>query len=221
MNKRISAKDLSAYIDGEARNAEAVHNAIEQSDTVAREYQALKDLSAKVQDLPEPELRPGFAQRVVAHVQDDAPVASFAFPWRLPVAASLAAAAVVLVVTLLTGLNPNIAEPARSTVAQPAPETDTMADEAALLAELERRVAADESVQAFVTARFDNAPQPAELYTEDLVLALFASEDIASAGQAFTAHAADYRPALRGLDEEQSIVLKELLVASVSEAQEG
>lgn len=223
MNKRISAKELSAYVDGEARNPDAVRAAIETSQEVAREHLALQQVSARLRALPEPEIRPGFAHRVVAHVRANNSEAVRSSSWRLPVAASLAAAAILLAVTALNRLPSHTTAPAPAVTAMaptaPSPDSTTLGEDA-IIAEIERRVASDESVQAFVTARFDQAPQPGDLYKNDLLVALMQSQKFGQADAAL-AYGADYRPALRNLDHEQAQVLKDVLAASVRQAHEG
>lgn len=220
MRNRISKTELSAYIDGEARDARAVESALEASEDLRRERDGLANVSHAVRSLTEVEPRAGFAQRVIAHLNDAEEAARPVRAWGRPARTlgSLAAAA-LLAVAVGVGLQGNRTE--QTPVATPVAEVaDDAAVEAQLMAELERHVATNERVQRVVVARFDTAPSPEALYSERLLAAVAQYDDVAYAGQA-SGYIRDYRPALRSLDATQTDALKELLAQSVAEGLEG
>jgi hypothetical protein len=171
-----------------------------------------------LQSLEAPEPRVGFAGRVIAHLNDAQPQPARA---RLRPALSFAAIGVAAMVALVIGLGTQPADRSIGSESGSAVvELDDVAVEAELMAELERHLASDERIQQVVTARFNAAPQPEELYSERLLAAVAQYDDVAYAGGA-SGFVRDYRPALRSLDADQTDALKEILAQSVAEGLEG
>ena len=65
--------ELSAFLDGEARYPERIAAHLAECETCARAYRDLAALSETLRALPEPEIRPEFATRVMAHVREAVP----------------------------------------------------------------------------------------------------------------------------------------------------
>lgn len=63
-------EELSAYLDGESVHPEKIEHLIKTNVQVAQRYLELQQLSKQVQSLPEPEVRPEFLTRVMAHVRE-------------------------------------------------------------------------------------------------------------------------------------------------------
>lgn len=95
MKTHITLEDLSAYIDGEVKDAEGLRAHLQQCSECAQRHVALARISASVQALPAPEPRAGFAKRVVAAIEDGEAIRR---PWWQYLGAPLALAATVLLV---------------------------------------------------------------------------------------------------------------------------
>lgn len=215
MKKRVR-ENISAYLDGEAQDAPAIARLIAGSEDAAKEHSAFAELSARIRSLNEPDIHPAFAGRVVAAIEEQRDRRRA--PWRLPLGLTAAALALIAaIVSVQTAQRPTTTAP----VAALTPvTTSTAANEELMLAELERRVTQDAGLQHFFQARFDNAPQPADLYTERLIAAVAGSRGGAAAGEAF-AHGIDYRVGVQRLNDAEADAFKQLLSASMREALEG
>jgi anti-sigma factor RsiW len=216
MKKRVR-EDISAYLDGEAKDAQSISRLIAASEDAAKEHSAFAELSARLHSLDEPDIHPAFAARVVAAVEEQRDRRRAA--WRLPLGLSTAALALAVAIVSIQSAQPRTSRAPAGAVAALAP-APAAPNEDLMLAELERRVSQDADLQHFFTARFDNAPQPADLYTERLIAAVAGSRSGAAAGEAF-AHGMDYRAAVQRLDDTQADAFKQLLSASMQEALEG
>ena len=62
---------LSAYLDGESEDPEAVERLLEGEPAVRRRFEVLKAQSASLRDLKLPEVGPAFATRVLAGVREN------------------------------------------------------------------------------------------------------------------------------------------------------
>jgi len=213
MKKRVR-EEISAYLDGEAKDAPSITRLVAESGEASKEHLAYAELSARIRSLAEPDIHPAFAARVVATIQEqnDRKPAR----WRIPAFVSVAAAALIVAALSFDSTRPSTPAQTVAIVPVAAPQ----ADEATLMAELERRVSQDSDVQHFVLARFENTPRPEQLYSDRLVSAIAGSRGAAAAGGAF-AHGIDYRAAVQRLDDAQADALKQMLTASVREALEG
>ena len=172
MKKRISVEELSAFLDGEAKQPEKVRRLLQESEGAAREHAALAKVSDQVRSLPEAHVRPEFSGRVMASLQDSRPRRPL--PWQVPVGASLMTAilAAVAVVGLIDGGTPPSVPTIVSVSEQTTPETVALEDEDALVAELERRIASGRTSTAVLNASFYEEPAPVEELPADLLLAL-------------------------------------------------
>ena len=92
--------ELSAYIDGESRNAPAIARHLQSCPECARRHVELSKLTRHVHALPAPEVLPSFAARVVARLdQADAPARwhdRFLVQHALPTAWALAAVLLIV-----------------------------------------------------------------------------------------------------------------------------
>ena len=74
MRDRHVLDELSAYLDGEAKEPESIARHLQQCADCARRYMDLSKVSAHLQGLPAPDVHPAFAQRVMAHARETRPV---------------------------------------------------------------------------------------------------------------------------------------------------
>ena len=202
MKKRISITELSAYLDGEAKNPEKVKRQIQQSHEVARQHAELAEVAARVRALPEPELRPGFAGRVIASLSDQ--VVQPRLRWRLPATLSAVTAAILFLFAVLTGLNDGVSPSAPLETAVSAPE-----DEAAILAELQRQIAASPESHELLAGSFYEASELVEDLPESLLVALAPSDWLETFSGPAATH--DYRVEMASLNEGEKDIFVQLL----------
>jgi len=212
MKKRISKAEVSAYLDGEAKNPAVVRQQIEDSHEAARHYAELSKLSERLKALPEPELRPGFAGRVVASLND--PLPAPANRWRVPSAMAAAAAAILLGVAALIGVNDS------------APSTETLqtasvalSEEAAILADLERHIATSPESDALLSGGFFAEPEPVVELPEDLLVALAPSDWLETFTASIATH--DHRIEATTLNDAERDIFVQLLEEHAVEALQG
>ena len=94
MSKHPALDELSAHVDGHARDPEHLMRHLAACPACARRHQELAALSRHIKDIPLPEVRPEFLTRVMAGVRErDEVLRPWWRPWPVPV---LAAALVVL-----------------------------------------------------------------------------------------------------------------------------
>lgn len=209
MKKRISAEELSAYIDGESKHPEHVRQEIQESDEVARKHTALTKLSAQVRALPEPSVRPGFAGRVIASLETPEPRSVLG--WRLPVGASLAAAAALFAFIAINGLDDGVPPSVRIAVSTPAASvvSSIELEEEALVAELERRLADSPDFEMLRNDGFYEAPDPAMTLPDDLLLALAPTDWVGTFGGLEGSR--DYEVAVASLNESEKDIFVQML----------
>lgn len=99
MNEKRLNEELSAYLDGEAPSPEAIARLLQRDEEAARRYMELSKLSAHLKSLPEPEVHPAFATRVLAEARETEPAPHLAVWWKLaPLGVATAVLAVVIIV---------------------------------------------------------------------------------------------------------------------------
>ncbi len=210
MKKWISIEELSAYLDGEAKNPDKVRQHLQDSEDGARMYHALSKMSQQVRSLPVMSVRPGFAARVLAAL--DSPKPRWSFTRSAPAWASLAVAAIVVVLALFS-LNDTIDSPtiqtAASTPTVSTPQATTLEDEEALVAELERRIASGTDSEALLSAGLYEEPKSVAELPADLLLALAPAEWLDSLGG--LNKATDYRSEMNALSNSEKTIFAQLL----------
>ena len=73
---RLRLEEMSAYLDGEARDPAAVERQLREDPEAAQHYRALTALSTHLRRLPPPNVHPAFATRVMAAVSSRRPLAA-------------------------------------------------------------------------------------------------------------------------------------------------
>lgn len=94
--------ELSAYLDGEARDPDRIQRLLQEDPEAAVRHAQMAKLSQHLKALPEPEVRPEFLTRVMAHVreQEVTPRRPVWIQFGLPVAAFAMLALVAGVIAL-------------------------------------------------------------------------------------------------------------------------
>lgn len=202
MKKRISIDELSAHLDGEARDPGEVQRQLEESEALSTKYSELKEVGRRVRSLSTPELIPGFASRVIRAVE--APADRRRVAWRIPagLSAAVATAAVALLVVLGSGAPTEVQAP---TVAL----SNTMPQEDALIAELERRLVNVPAPEALLTAGVYEPMDPVEEDPDALLLALAPATWLEAFGGDDSG--SDYLVALDELNDSERDIFRELL----------
>ncbi len=130
MRKHVSTRDLSAYLDGQARGARAIQEHLHQCPECARDYAQLEKVRGLLQDRPREQVGPAFAARVMTAVREEARP-SEAWVGRRHWALAASAAAVVLcaglaLFALLGGQDGPTPWSAPPEARQPASESDAL-----------------------------------------------------------------------------------------------
>ncbi len=100
MKDRHVIEELSAYMDGEARDPARIARHLQHCESCARHHMQLLKLSTHLHALPLPEPRPEFLTRVMAQVAEEkAPSPRLWFPFSLRAPAWAMSFAMVLIVT--------------------------------------------------------------------------------------------------------------------------
>lgn len=210
MKKRISSEELSAYLDGEAKNPAKIRQQLQESDDAARMYRALSKVSAHVRSLPVASVRSGFSGRVLASLEAQKPQRSST--WPVPVWVSLGATAVVAVLVMI-GLNDTVESPDVQTAASMpaiyAPQPAALEDENALIAELERRISSGAEPEALLSGGFYDESDPVEELPAELLLALVPADWANSLGG--LNETADYRMEMNALSDSEKVIFAQLL----------
>jgi hypothetical protein len=132
---------LSAFLDGEADDPEAVAAHLRRCAACHNRYLELRAMSLTLHALPAPDVTPAFATRVMAQVHEQAPPRR----WPVPVAAWAGAMAVVVLVVVVAGYVFKAPTP------QATPTMTLAQMEKQLWAELERRAETEEIEAALGT----------------------------------------------------------------------
>ncbi|MBI3117699.1 MAG: hypothetical protein HYZ00_03370 [Candidatus Hydrogenedentes bacterium] len=133
MKDRHVLDELSAYIDGEAKDADRITRHLQHCESCARHRMELLKLGAHLRALPQPEESAAFAAHVMARVTEQEAVRPF---WRLNLLIpTFAGIAVMLLITTLAlyGLTLAPASPPGQTAQPP---TTTWVDEEVVVLEL-------------------------------------------------------------------------------------
>lgn len=70
MNEKRLNEELSAYLDDESKDPQRIARLLQKDEAAARRYMELSKLSAHLKALPEPDVHPAFATRVIAEVRE-------------------------------------------------------------------------------------------------------------------------------------------------------
>ncbi|MEA3364652.1 MAG: hypothetical protein U9Q79_03340 [Candidatus Hydrogenedentes bacterium] len=128
MNQDDLSELLSAYLDDESEDPEAVERLLESEPDVRRRFEVLKSHSEALRALPRPEVSPAFATRVLAGVREDRVKRHRGWmPLILPAAAVVAVVVVLGAVYFATQSSEEPATPAMAndirTLHEMAPQT--------------------------------------------------------------------------------------------------
>ena len=212
MRNHLSLKELSAYVDGEARRPEIVSAHLEACPECEGRYRELIALSGQLRSLPAPKARPGFAMRVLRALDEPAPNR---IPARHPMrVAAFAAAALFMSATMVSVYYANrpVLAPTPIAVSIPAVQSMTLAQqEEALVLELEQLMAEHPDYDSPLLAYdITNDAQPETATEDDMLLALMEDDMFLQYGQAWVEDE-DFDTTVNRLDSEQTEILKSLL----------
>ncbi len=204
MKKKEVGEELSAYLDNEANDPEAVARLLQRDAGAATRHMAMAKLSAHMRAMEAPEVDPAFTTRVVAQVREAQEARSAR--WRRMRAPMFAAAAAGLLVAM-AGLY------ALTTREQELPTNQwAQVDPDAVMEVLEEKLAEDpealEPSWAFEAASYPETGAPADPWVDAL-----AGEDwFVAFADAYDSNE-DLGTLLFSLDESETEVFRELLVS--------
>lgn len=95
-DKERWAEELSAYLDGESRDAAALEKLLAEQPGLARQHNDYARIGALLRSLPDPDVHPAFATRVVAHAIEAGPAPAPWVAWLKWLVPAAGLAAVVL-----------------------------------------------------------------------------------------------------------------------------
>ncbi|MFO7776442.1 MAG: hypothetical protein R6W89_11660 [Candidatus Hydrogenedentota bacterium] len=199
MSKHVSLKELSAYLDGEARGAGRVQQHLQQCSECAQRYSQLENMQAFLRETPHEKVGPGFAAGVMCAVREEAqPSKGWVkrYPW------ALAASAAVVLLCASLGLFAVLELEESQT---PLTEQETASDFDPLvqgwLGEMEETSPVDGSQDQFVD----------ELAYLDVLLTMAEDPEVEEAMPAVYEDERDVDELVETLDEESADIFVELL----------
>ena len=212
MRNHLSSKELSAYVDGEARRPQTVSAHLETCPECEGRYRELIALSGQLRSLPASKARPGFAARVLRALNEPTPNR---IPARHPMrVAAFAAAALFMSATMVSVYYANqpVLAPRPVAVSPPAVPSMTLAQqEEAWILELEQLVAEHPDYDTPLLAYdITNDAEPAVATVDDMLLALMEDDVLLLYSQAWVEDE-DFDSSVNRLDPEQTEALKSLL----------
>ncbi|MFP4191933.1 MAG: anti-sigma factor family protein [Candidatus Hydrogenedentota bacterium] len=199
MSKHVSLKELSTYLDGEARRAGRIQQHLQECSECARVYSQLESMQAFLRETPQEKVGPSFAARVMGAVREQAqPSKGWAkrYPWAL--AASAAA------VLLCAGLGVFAVlefEEAQTPLSDEETASDVEPLVQAWLGEMEETFPAEGSQDQFVD----------ELAYLDVLLTMAADPEVEETMPAAYEDEQDVDELVETLDEESADIFVELL----------
>jgi len=167
VSKEHVIEELSAYIDGEAKDPARIARHLQFCESCARHHMQLLKLSANVRALPPPETRPEFVTRVMAHVAE-AGVRPGRFSWGVAVPAVVFAAAILLA----AGLAWRNRTPETTPSPQPIASVTRWNDNETVVNAIENMIARGADVSLFEDTGEDAAELFGEASVDDVIDAL-------------------------------------------------
>ncbi|NIA16151.1 MAG: hypothetical protein GWP08_18980 [Nitrospiraceae bacterium] len=200
MSTKIDWEELSAYLDGESADPRGVARRIAESPEAGERFAALESVSSLVRSLPEPNVSPAFATRVMAEVAESRGMARGWFG-RHGLAVKAACVVLTVAIGVLVWPPPRLGEDVA---------VNEGGDEA-LWAALEMQIAASEESEEWIASRLlfgeDVAEDGAAEYYSDLA-GLDWFEELA----AYWEEEQELGDLLAGLDEYEAEAFVELLL---------
>ncbi len=162
MSKEKWNDELSAFLDGEARDPARIQRLIAEDPELAARHQQFAKISEHLRTLPAPDVRPEFLTRVMAHVreQESAPARPAWWRFVLPVATLAMLAVVAGSMWRNRADSPATADPPVATVSHPV-VGDPVADAVDLTN--------DEAVVTYLAALFERGEIIADVSADDYV----------------------------------------------------
>ena len=212
MRNHLSSKELSAYLDGEARRPGAVSAHLEVCPECEGRYRELIALSKQLRSLPATKARPGFAARVLRALVEPTPNR---IPERHPMrVAAFATAALFMSATMVSiyYANQPVLAPTPVAVSTPVAQSMTLAQqEEALVLELEQLMAEQPAYDSPLLAYdMTNEGEPTVATVDDMLLALMADDALLQYGQTWLEDE-DFDTTVNKLDRNQTETLMSLL----------
>ena len=224
MKEHIELDELSAYLDDEAANVSVLESHLDTCDFCRDELSSLQSLSQRMQELPEPEVHPAFATRVLATITEEQTTLGHSTRGRSGILRwvyGLAPVAVVATLFVAISLNTSVDTPDGIDIdsAQSTKIASILKqDEEALFDELSAHFANNTSSDSIVVSAYHvSTPNSAQLDTTLLTLALNDSKVRSPVDQQWR-DSKDVRTTINHLNAEESNFFKQMLMVHAQEA---
>jgi len=211
MKNKDWTEELSAFLDGEAEQPDAVRRALDEDAALRGSAVVYRRMGNDLKALPKPDVHPAFATRVMAAIEEAEPAPRRSLRWAW--ATGFATAAAVAVLVLLLRAAPTAETPGFQ-LTEHAPVTAApLSDDSSVLNEMALRLESGEELALFEEEATDlAAPDPGWLDTlYDEVYASLETYDPAADGQE------DFLLTLETLDAPERETLDALLRSYLEE----
>jgi len=146
MIKKDWNEELSAFLDGEADQPDAVRRALEEDAALCGRADAYRKMGDGLKALPKPDVHPAFATRIMAAIEEAEPAPRRSLRWFW--AAGCAAAALVALALLLR--TAPTTEPSGIQLTESSPATaEPLSDDSSVLNEMALRLESGEDLALF------------------------------------------------------------------------
>ncbi len=206
MRDHLSIEDLSGYFDDDVRDPEEIKLHLEECPPCAEKHDELSKVLGYLRSLPEPEVHPAFATRVVAAIEERE---ARRRPILIRLAAPVAAIALVLLsAAVFFGLNST--DRSAAPISALASLPSTLEDEILLLEEIERLVAENPSSSSLLMVDIVDEVRPPVAPADEMLMALADPEWFSGFAESWVEEE-DFESAVSRLNEDETQNLKRLL----------
>jgi len=220
-NEHPKIEELSSFVDGESKRAEFVASHAESCEACRVRLNSMRTLSGLMAELPEPDVHPAFAARVLATIseRDSVRGRSGMLRWVY----GLAPVAVLGMLIIGVSLNSGVEDSSGSGVGVDSARIDVTAlmleqDEEMLFDQLSAHFASVDSENSIVAAAYQvSTPEPALVDSAVLTFALSDTKNRAQVGQEWSG-SRDVRTTIRHLSAGESELFRQMLVVHAQEA---
>ena len=219
MSNHITPKELSAYLDAESQTPDTIDTHLRDCAICQSSLNSMRSLSQSLQTLPQPEIHPAFAQRVLAEIseRESKRARSFDFRWVYRSVSVVAAAAVLIAISVSSRVDAPASGDILSGSQVPTIALNIEQDEDELFAKLNERFAAESSIDSIVSVAYQvSNPEPAKLDPAMIAFALNNATNRTHVGNQWP-ESKDVRTTINSLSADESYLLKQMLVVHAQE----
>ena len=219
MSAHVKFDEMSAYADGEEMDSEVLDAHFQTCAMCRDRLASLRAISLSVQELPQPDVHPAFAQRVLATIAEEESTRGRSGMLRWVYRLTPVAVAALLIVAV--SLNGPVDAPDGTAIDLALEERTALIlqqDEEALFDQLNVLFAAEESSDSIIAIAYHvSLSEPAATDPDLLTFALGDADDRALAGEQWPA-STDLRTTIKHLNAGESNLLRQMLLVHAQEA---